>query len=73
MDISELKKNVEAHRELLKKNAGKIARARGAEHDPASMGLIDGIVAVLEEQDRRIADLEKRGRGVQPSTGVQPS
>jgi hypothetical protein len=34
------------------------------------MGSIDRIVAVLEQKDRRIAELERLGRGVQPSTGI---
>lgn len=59
MTIYDLKQNIEKYRDRLKKSDGSVVLS--GETGPASMGLIDSIVAVLEEQERRIQRLEAGG------------
>lgn len=58
MPLDELKAKVEAHRESLKAKSGHLVHF--SETGPVGIGLIDAIVALLEAQERRIAEVEKR-------------
>lgn len=60
MNVEELKSKVEQYRSALKDKAGKACFF--SESVPASMGLIDALVATLQDQQRRIEELEKGSR-----------
>jgi hypothetical protein len=61
MKVDELKAKVEECRENLKKGGARLLTS--SSDGPIGIGLIDAIVSVLEDQDRRIDDLEKRVEG----------
>lgn len=57
MNTQDLKAKVEQYRTALKDKTGKACFF--SESGPASMDLIDALVATLEDQQRRIEELEK--------------
>lgn len=58
MTIEELKTKVETYREDLKKKPG--SPVCFSETGPVGMSLIDAIVNVLESQQKRIKELERK-------------
>ena len=58
MGIDELKVTVDAYRKDLEGKSGKTCLF--SEKGPVGMGLIDAIVSVLEAQQNRITDLERK-------------
>ncbi len=62
MQIDELKAKVEATRKHLNEDPNKGKPVYISEHGPIGIGLIDALVAVVENQDRRIRELEKGAR-----------
>ncbi len=58
MKIQELKSVVEAYRQRVKEKAGKLVGF--SETGPVGMSVIDSVVKVLEAQDKRIEELERK-------------
>ena len=58
MTVQEVKELAEAYREALKEQAGKITAF--SETGPVGIGIIDSIVRVLEAQQNRIDELERK-------------
>jgi len=58
MTIAELKTAVERYRQDLKSKAGKIVNF--SESGPVGMTVIDSIVEMLEAQQKRIEELERK-------------
>lgn len=59
MGVDELKAVVEKHKQQLKTKSGV---CMFSEAGPVGVVLIDAVVATLEDQERRIANLEMRNR-----------
>ena len=57
MKLDELKQKVSEYREGLKEKSGNIVKF--SETGPVSVGLIDFIVSVLDDQEGRIGKLEE--------------
>ena len=58
MTLDQLKGTVETYRQSLKGKSGKMVVF--GESGPASIGLIDAIVATIETLQKRVEDVERR-------------
>jgi len=65
MTIDELKTRIESYREDLRSKSG--SRCLSSEAGPVGMELVEAIVTVLEDQQKRINQLEnKTAKGPRP-------